>query len=47
MKKTYERPEAEVISFEAMEQLATLVNEIDSMDISLALGGKISAVDRM
>ena len=47
MKKTYERPEAEVISFEAMEQLATLKNEIDSMDISLAVGGNISIVDRL
>lgn len=35
MNKNYERPVAEVISFEAMEQMASLKTEIDSMNIKL------------
>ncbi len=46
MKKIYESPEAAIISFTAMEQIASL-NPVDPMDISLADPGfSFSAVDR-
>ena len=46
MKKIYESPEAEVISFTAMEQLASL-NPVNPLDISLADPGfSFSAIDR-
>ena len=46
MKKIYESPEAEVFSFTAMEQLASL-NPVNPLDISLADPGfSFSAIDR-
>lgn len=44
MKKIYESPVAEVVSFEAMEQMAVLDLE-KGKDISLALGEDFSIVE--
>lgn len=47
MNKNYERPVAEVISFTALEQMASLKAEIDSMDVKLDIGAEWSVMDRI